>query len=122
MKRILVLDDTRTFQPCEGLELVHVRTVEAAEDALCAHDFDELWLDYHLEWNHPKPYEEVFHSGARLANWLHRRPLSHMIVRIISDLDERYIQKIIEPLDDAGYTYTRNPDGVGLPTPYQRTY
>ena len=130
-KRVLVVNDVRTFQPCEGLELVHVRTVKDAQRALGdvgqeptgkSEHFDELWLDYHLEWNHLKPHEENFHSGARLARWLRVEELQHMVVRVVSDLDDYYIRKITDSLDDAGYTYTLNPDGEGLPTPYVRTY
>jgi hypothetical protein len=47
-KRILVLDDVRTFAETADRIVTHARTVEDAVAELNAQTFDELWLDWDL--------------------------------------------------------------------------
>lgn len=48
MKRILVIDDLRIFEPLEGEEIVHVRTWQEGERQLDTCSWDEVWLDWAL--------------------------------------------------------------------------
>ena len=76
MKRILFVDDTRTFPPKPGDDVNTCRTSKAAVDELEwsiaytteAGPFDEIWLDFDLGGVYKRP--ELYDTAMPVALWL----------------------------------------------------
>lgn len=51
MKRILVIDDLRLFEPLADEEIVHVRTMQEGRNFMVDVHWDEVWLDHDLGYD-----------------------------------------------------------------------
>ena len=80
MRRILVIDDMKSFDAPEDTVLVYARTLDEGIEKLPTSRWDELWLDYLLDG---------WHTGMEIVEymldcWIIGTPLEIGLVKLVS--------------------------------------